>query len=185
MNITQNLWVPPCGKSDYSNNHPSVSRVHPWTPEHGVQPLTHMPHNNLPLWTDGPQGGWYYSFSRISSLVPRNACLRTRGNEGAEAQNVHSFPGHWLIAWSCAARGTSMCTPCVVRQCAHRAWYVSAHAARGVSVCTSCHCRTAGTWGMDISSPKNIYRFYKAVKKKLLHLPSVSFVLRRSFIYQC
>lgn len=184
MNITQNLWVPPCGKPDYSNDHPSVFTVHSWTPEHGVQPLRHMPHNNLPLWTYGPRGGWDYSLSRISSLVPRNARSRTRGNEGA-AQNVRPFPGHWSMGWSCAVRGTSMCTLCVVRQCARRAWYVHVHAVRGASVRTSWHCRTAGTWGMDISSPKNIYRFYKAVKKKLLHLPSVSFVLRRSFIYQC
>lgn len=38
------------------------------------------------------------------------------------------------------------------------------------------------TW-MTISSPKNVYQLYKVMKKKVLQLQSVSFVLR-SFIYQ-
>lgn len=39
------------------------------------------------------------------------------------------------------------------------------------------------TW-TTISSPKNIYQLYEVMKKQVLQLQSVSFVLR-SFIYQC
>lgn len=38
------------------------------------------------------------------------------------------------------------------------------------------------TW-TTISSPKNVYQLYKVMKKKVLQLQSVSFVLK-SFIYQ-
>lgn len=117
----------------------------------------HMAHNDLPHWTYGPGRGWYCSSSRISSLDPQNACLGARGHKAADEQNAHPFADAPLMGWSRAVRGTSWRTPCVVRPCARCAW------------CTCVRAMllpTAGTPGVNISSPKNIYWFYKAEKKK-------------------
>ena len=46
-------------------------------------------------------------------------------------------------------------------------------------------CHTAGTYSIKISFPKSICRFYKIMKKKVLRLQSMNFVLRSCFIYQC
>lgn len=93
MNIKQNLWVPPCGKPDYTTPISVSTALHPWAP-HSTATEAHAP-NNLLHWTHGPQRGCYSSFSRISSLDATAACLRTSGNGGAEGQTA---AGHIHLA---------------------------------------------------------------------------------------
>ena len=64
---------------------PLVARLTTMTPAHPFPgPLLRAPeqlepHNNLGYGTYGPQSSWYYLFSRLSDIGPRNTYLRTSG----------------------------------------------------------------------------------------------------------